>query len=360
MNRLALFSLTALTISAFAEDEIAAEYRSPSQTKTAPQSTTVTLASASPQSSNGWYFFADALYWHADVGSTDWAWKIDNFPTQVQSGPLHHLDFKWAWGFRAGIGMTMEHDDWDSNFYYTWFHTHNSNSVGVSPLGVIIDNIGTVGPLPDPINSGTINWDVRFSMFDWELGRWFYVSKFLALRPHVGVKGGWIHQPVRLRYTVVGGVGVKGINHLSNNFWGVGASAGFNTEWVLGFMGAQNQHRFCFLGDFAGALLYGHFDVDYSQKIFNAAGAVVSDLHPTNLGRNLEVTMLQGMLGFSYDAAFNRDRSHFTFRFGYEFQYWFRQNQLINVQSSPINFHLHRLSDDLGLQGLTADFRFDF
>ncbi len=38
-------------------------------------------------------------------------------------------------------------------------------------------------------------------MLDWELGRSFYVSKHLSLRPHIGIKGGWISQHVRENFT---------------------------------------------------------------------------------------------------------------------------------------------------------------
>ncbi|HNA61772.1 MAG TPA: Lpg1974 family pore-forming outer membrane protein [Rhabdochlamydiaceae bacterium] len=365
MNRLALFGLTALTISAFAEDEIAAGAKSSSMKSSEMQQqqpSINSLTTAAPKSDHGWYLFADALYWHASEGNTDWAFKYADEPAAIAAGPVHHLDFKWDWGFRVGIGMSnMQHDQWDSNFYYTWFHAHNSNSIGMT--GAPEQVIDTWGSASSNFNSAEIDWNVHFSMFDWELGRNFFVSKNLALRPHIGIKGGWIHQPVKISYSG-GELKQQAVNwnlHMENDFWGVGASGGVNTNWTLGNAGAMNQHRFSIFGDFSGALMYGHFDVDYKDIVSDIAGTPVhGGVALTNLSRNLAVTMLDAVLGLSWDVGFNQDRCHFAFRLGYEFQYWFRQNQLVRGVGQGNDIQVSRASDDLGLQGLTADFRFDF
>ena len=39
-----------------------------------------------------------------------------------------------------------------------------------------------------------------FNIFDWELGRNFWVSKALSLRPFLGLKGGWIHQSIHTKW----------------------------------------------------------------------------------------------------------------------------------------------------------------
>ncbi len=300
-----------------------------------------TLCSAAPLSENGWYIFADALYWHADVDNSDWAFKNIDTTSSVISGPNHSLNFKWGWGFRAGIGANMDYDQWDTNVYYTWFRTRNSNSLGTKGAQVGSDLFG----LASPFTQGSINWKIHYSMLDWELGRPFYVSKHLSLRPHIGLKGGWISQHVRENFT-------KATSTYSsttkNNFWGVGASGGFNSAWNFAVLGT---HHFDFFGDFAGALMYGHFDVKHSETGFT----------PSGLDRNLMVPMLQAMFGMSWDTSFNCNRCHFGLRVGYEFQYWWKQNQMLrNETSSRGLVNYSRAAGDLGLQGLTIDFRFDF
>ena len=360
MNKLILLSFAALSISVGAE-EIAAT--NPSQMNSngkmnnsnqPPTPNVVTLTSAAPNSSNGWYIFADALYWHADVGSADWAFRNSNtaaVPENIQ-GPNHSLNFKWAWGFRVGLGANMDYDQWDTNVYYTWFHTHNSNAVGTHEDQIAHDLIGLAGV----VTQGKINWRIHYSMLDWELGRWFYVSQHLSLRPHIGVKGGWISQTVKRRFTKPQFFYKA---ETENDFWGVGPCGGLNTTWMLGRVGT---HHFSLFGDFAGALMYGHFDVDNEEEFTTLAGVEVSEFKPHKLNRNLVAPMLQALLGFSWDTSYNRDRSHFGLRIGYEFQFWFRQNQMLaNENFGPLHsVSYQRAHDDLALQGLTIDFKFDF
>jgi len=310
-----------------------------------------TLCSAAPQSSNGWYIFADMLYWHADVDHADWAFKNTNTASTVIAGPNHSLDFKWSYGFRAGIGANMDYDQWDTNVYFTWFQTKNSNAVGTTGAQSAQDLFG----LASPFSQGKINWTIHYSMLDWELGRWFYVSKHLSLRPHIGLKGGWISQHVKEEFTRP----IQNSYHskTSNEFWGVGASGGFNTKWNFATLGS---HHFDFFGDFAGALMYGHFDVDHNETGIIGVGPN-NGFQPSKLDRNLMAPMIQGIFGISWDTGYNCDRCHIGLRLGYEFQYWWRQNQmLINETSAASLVNYRRSAGDLALQGLTIDLKFDF
>jgi hypothetical protein len=363
MSKLALFSFIALTIGAGAEETIvmsgstqnSSSNGCPPPCTPPPPLQIVTLTTASPASCNGWYTFADVLYWHADVGGADWAFKNSNTTTPIITGPNHSLDFKWAWGFRAGLGMTMAHDDWDSNFYYTWFQTAISNSVGSKTDQIAVDNIGKVGMFAQ----GKANWGIHFSMFDWELGRWFYVSRCLSLRPHVGIKGGWIHQKIHKSFSgTTGTTPFDWVVNVKNNFWGVGPSAGLNTKWLLGNI---RVNQFALFGDFAAALMYGHFHVSNSEipTVLSPLGPF--GFHPSHLNRNLAVPMLQAIFGFSWDRGFQCDCYHLGIRVGYEFQYWFRQNQTLMNEVDPDQaIRYQRAHDDLAFQGLTIDFRFDF
>ncbi len=311
----------------------------------------VTLTSARPESEYGWYFFGDALYWHADVGNADWAERTETI-ANTNSYKVHQLDFKWSWGFKAGIGVNMDHDMWDSSLMFTWFETDNTNSIGFENEAGVTQHITTFLPAQENVVSSKHRWTIHYGMFDWMLGRWQYCSKSLAMHPFVGVKGGWINQyrTVNVRDSV------NRRGRFRNDFWGVGPSAGLNTLWVLGSAGSNMDHRFSLFGDVAGALMYGHFCNNYKVSATDNTQKI------KHLNRNLAVSMLQAAMGLSWDTAFNRDRSHFMMKVGYEFQYWFRQNQFLSLKETPGDGLLGaiRYSDDLALQGVTAEFRFDF
>jgi hypothetical protein len=367
MKKTVLFSILALTASVFADgDLVAAAQKMNNQSGSMNgngngnmNTSMITLASARPESDNGWYLFADALYWHADAGQADWAVKVPNNTAIPKKVEVSNFDFKWSWGFKAGIGANMDHDMWDTNFYYTWFYTENSKTAGVNAgLGTVRDNLGAFGEY----TSGKMKWDIHYSMFDWEIGRWFYVSKNLALRPHGGLKGGWIDQDIHVNINDAnaGSSGAAtGLQKFRNDFWGVGPAFGLNTMWILGSAGNALDHRFSIFVDVAGALMYGHYNVKNEQNNYNSNGALVSGIHPKDLSRNLATTMLQTNMGLSWDTPFNRGRNHFMLKVGYELQYWFVQNQFARVANTSSQYS-DRLSSDLSLQGVTGEFRFDF
>ncbi len=373
MYKIALFSFIALSLYANA-DEVAVSNNSSqmnynnSQTNynnnnsqmtnnSTSNTNFVTLNSAVPDSSNGWYIFADALYWHADVDAADWAFKNTNTDAVITAGANHTLEFKWNYGFRVGLGANMDFDQWDTNLYYTWFQTSNSNAVGTTGSQNAWDEFG----LATEFTQGKIHWRVHYQNLDWELGRWFYVSRNLALRPHIGLKSAWIRQRVGEHFTKLGGV--LRAQSSTNNFWGVGPCGGLNTTWTFATV---NTHNFSFFGDFAGALMYGHFRVKHNEvSTVTGSTTPISGFKPSGLNRNLMVPMMQGMFGLSWDTSFNRNRCHFGLRVGYELQYWFRQNQMLINEAFPAAavtdvIAYQRANGALALQGLTFDLRFDF
>jgi len=361
MKYTAMLSLFALPFCLFADSEVAGTIAMSDRKNTDEKPmgpAMVTLSSARPESANGWFIFADALYWHADIGSTDWVLGGVTTPSGilVQKRKQRSVNFKWNWGFRAGITANLQHDMWDTQLYYTWFHAQAHDRVSIQPPQVNTELLiaGT------SIQSGRIHWSIHYSMLDWELGKWFYVSNGCALRPHMGVKGGWIHQGIKeaLIIPVQSGGGTEKA-HFKNHFWGVGPSFGSNLVWVLGRAGAMDQHRFSLVGDCSGALMYGHFRVKHETTVFDTGGVVTGGSVIQGLNRNLAVAMLRGLIGFGWDVGFNKNRNHFTFQVEYELQYWLRQNQLL-VASLGFANGTRRLSDDLALQGLTIDFQFDF
>lgn len=350
-----------------------------------PTTCPVVLTSARPCSNVGIYLFGDALYWHADIGNSDWAFVNHNSAASVASGPNKDVDFGWDWGFRAGIGFNMDHDYWDTNFYYTWFRTTSDHEhVNVSAPALAVDLTGEAGVFTTGSNHAKVN----FNVVDWELGRSFYVSRSLSLRPHVGVKGAWIKNKSSENFTA-GLATVVGTTayHISNNtkFWGVGPSAGFNTSWWFGYVDALNTNEnpnkatsglqnkgyagsrshFSIFGDFAGALMFGHFSTKHREtatttSILPGAGG----FHPTHLNRNLVVPVLSTVMGLGWDICFNCDKMHFGIKLGYEFQWWFRQSQRLIVNGGPGSSlatpRYFRIAEDLALQGGTLELRFDF
>lgn len=285
--------------------------------------------------------FADALYWHASE-TVDWAFTIapnGNF----ERTRYRTLSFGWDPGFRVGLGYNMHHDQWDTRFYYTWFKTditdHASGAITSAFLAARLS-------LLEPFETGKIRLHLLYNMFDWDLGRSFLVSKYLSLRPYIGAKGGWINQEIHLKWTkpILGNLLLASEN-VQNNFRGGGPKGGVSGKWILG---NAARRAFSIVGNFAAAYMWGHWTLRdvYTDNLSTKDSIQMKD-------RNFGSFMVQALLGLGWDFNFDKNRSHFALKVGYEIEDWLNQFQVFSDASGTQN-------SDLVLQGLTVDLRLDF
>jgi hypothetical protein len=301
--------------------------------------------------------FATPIFWTAKEAGTDcWAEAITSDQTSI-SNNLEQIHFGWDLGFRVGAGYGMQHDQWDTNVFYTWFHTRGKDHASEGPgtihstfLGnFYVDNPDGKGLSGPSYESASIDWTIRFHVIDWELGRNFWISKSLALRPFIGIKGGWIHQFIHSKWQNPNLSGAEffnvGIENIKNNFWGVGPEVGIDTKWVL-FSG--RSQFFSLFGDISGAIMWGHWSF---RDVFNNAlpQQVVVNLWPVNSG----ASMVRVFTGLEWEINFQQNRYQFSTKLGYEMQFWLNQLQFYSFTGG-------RLDNALTLQGGTLEFCFDF
>lgn len=309
-------------------------------------------ASAAPQIlGENWFFTGDMLWWHVNEGGNDYAvrYKGDLFSPETKQKDLK-LNFKWNWGFRAGIGTTFDHDRWDLSLNFTWFRA--DNSAAASPHG----GPGVIPLLGNPINSLTpnvasqvkIHWNIRFYNLDLNLGRNYFVSSKLAFHPFIGVKTGWINQNQHVNSKLFFPEVTQVKTKTDNDFWGIGPSAGVEGKWFIG-------NCFNLFGSAAGALLWGDFDVhqkQHSSIIDETTYRIGFDFHTV-------VPMTQMQIGMGYETNIYHNQYRIAVNARYEHQYWWQQNQMPYFPLAS-TYKFRRFSDDLSLQGLTVDVRFDF
>jgi len=301
--------------------------------------------------------FASLIVWSAKESGTE-AWAQKLVETDLNTDfDLLAVDFGWDAGFRVGIGYGMHHDQWDTQLYYTWFrtrgHDHASGppgSIHSSFLGnFYVNNQDGEGLTGIAYRRASIDWSIHYNIFDWELGRSFWVSKALSLRPFIGIKGGWIDQSIHSNWRdpVVAAADFfdTGVENLKNNFWGIGPSAGLDTKWMVY---DARSHRLWLFGDLSGAIMYGHwtFSDAYHNDIDQKVNVKLSHL-------NSGASMVRTWLGLGWDVTFSRGRYQFAAQLGYEMQFWFDQLQYYSFDDG-------RLVNELTLQGGTLELRFDF
>ncbi len=303
--------------------------------------------------------FASFIFWTAkEAGADCWAEVITTHGS-ASSNILKSIPFNWDPGFKVGIGYKQP--EWDIQTYYTWFYTLGKDSVSSLPGSVLstflgnfyIDNEQGSGINGPPYQKASIDWSIRFHMFDCELARLFLISESLTLRPFFGAKGGWIHQAIHTKWynpdlSAIQFLGSPdysvGTEKLNNNFWGIGPQFGVHTKWLL--LTKQKQ-SFYLLSDLSGAIMWGHwsfgdiFENSIQQK-------TVIDFAPLNYG----ASMIRSFLGCGWETCFS-NQSSLSLKLGYETQFWLNQLQFYS-------FVAGRFANALTLQGGTFALLFDY
>ena len=306
--------------------------------QTAQGTTGAKMASASPLI-DGYGFFAtaDLLYWSLKEGGADYA--------LAPSGKVWSTHFDWNFGFRTGAGYHFEHDAWDWLLNFTWLHAHANNHAHRKEGGLLPQKGLALPFSPTQIHS---HWHVHYYVLDLEVGRNYFITKYLAFRPQFGIESAWI--PQRRRYALRGDFDAGQNIYGKNNFWGIGPRAGVGGTWYFG-------RHFSLLSAVSGALQWGRFDSHLKETQLSSSGKerivnVSGDLHRL-------VPNVQMRLGLSWDGDINDSMNHLGIALLYEFQYWWRQNQFLNEQQPVTTTFVHE-SQDLSLNGATLNIRFDF
>lgn len=350
----------------------------------------------------GIYFTADFIYWTARERETAIA-ATNGFANSIQigipatpTGKVIRFDQTYRPGFKAGFGLDFCHDGWDLFAEYTWYRLTTSkkssapqfpntqestaNIIGltlVDPywgLNGTSDVIGqnqifgfnaagtAIISLPQSIVYGNVKgkWRLNFNAVNLELGRNFYISRRVMLRPHFGLKGSWQKQNLSVALT-------NGISNINATFafspthnrymnqkltdWGIGPRAGINTSWHF-------SREFSFLGNIALTGLFEHFSVkrfDFALVPPTGTPANTSNsfVHLKNTFSTIE-PVIEWMLGFRWESWFRCDQYHFSLDAGWEEQIWFGQNQFLR------NRAMESPEGNLSLAGLTVQARFDF
>lgn len=331
------------------------------------------------------FVFGEVLAWKASQDDMTYAVELNQTaaPTsnQVTDGNGRHWKGKWGAGFRVGLGYNMTHDGWDTVLTWTHFNKRGEDENGQC------DDCGCTTGIFNPVffpkeysalstapayslaADGT--WKVNLNMVDLELGREFFVSKWLTLRPHVGLRGAWVRQKFGVEYeggnvatpygTGGGGSGVlAGANSLDfetmkNNFWGVGLRAGLDTNWGLGA-------GWSIFGKLAMSAVWGKFKVNEVANVQNEiTGTSANVMNITNRFSVLR-PIADWNLGLRYDTTFADDTWAWGIWAGWEQHYFWSQNKLFKFVGNGTGTAgiIDENDGDLSFAGVNVGMSFDF
>ena len=306
------------------------------------------------------YITADFIWWKAEQTNLSYAYNgaaggVDEgtFSNEADAtqGWMHQPHFKYKPGFKVGMGLLSAHDHWDLFAQYTWLHSSVSNS-STSSSNSILQGTDTYGffPLGDAptYGSASADWKLRFNVLDVELGRNFWISKRLTLRPFIGMKFSWNRETYNISAANVGSAPVTSTLDIDFKLkqLGVGLRAGIDSAYYF-------SNHFSLFGDFA---LTGLWNSIKSSRTNTFQASSATDAF-TNLNvkyhPNPVTAVLEMDLGLRFETIFSKGRYMYVLQAGWENQVWFDQGQFIstNAFATPGN---------LSLQGLTIKTGFYF
>jgi len=307
---------------------------------------------AGPCVACGWdvHLTAEFLYWTArqdHLGFT-LAERFDDQDNVISKGKIFHPDWNFRPGFKIGFGILQDHDGWDVYANYTWFHVRNTKrKVTAGENDQFTHVVIPLEPFfPQPGDFEEASWELDFNVVDFEVGRNFFISRCLTLRPHFGLKGTWQKQD----FPFFSSITEMTTNFLTNvdqksDYWGIGPCAGLDSSWHFGC--------FSFLGEVAVSGLWERFELDYKETTFDSSDdSTTIDSNFENEFQTIK-PVLELFLGFRWETWFCCDNYHFGIDGGWEIQWWGDQNQFYGDTTET-------LLGDLYLHGLTLKFRLDF
>lgn len=299
---------------------------------------------------------ADALFMHATEDGINYGIKQNNSVAYVD-GRVKNVSYDWTWGWRAGAGFNLPHDGWDMLLNYTWFRSNENDSTNGDSAESIYQtwtNANQGATANNLAAHAAGHSHLKFDYLDFQMGREFFVSKWLTLRPFVGARGLWTHRNLNVSYKG-GSVTTSSVEKIqekfNNRFRGGGLLAGLDTQWGLGT-------GWSFYGDLGLALIYGVQRLHQTQD--TAPGGVSTRFTHAHDASTTVRTMIDLAFGLRWDHLFNDDAYRIRLQLGWEQHLLPSFGRDLNFVDNVVKGKFVYNQGDLAISGLTLQARFDF
>lgn len=304
------------------------------------------------------FITADFIWWKVQEDGLEYAFNgVTTANGNPDSGKMHHPHFEYEPGFKVGAGLKFRHDGWDLFAQYTWLQFEKGDSkssvhADSDDDSFVQNNIAFpfngFNPISGFWREAEADWSLHFNVLDLELGRNFWISKWLTLRPFVGMKFSWLDQDFDVEYE-------NGITatfdrvkmDMDLDQTAVGLRSGINTAFYM-------WKKWSIYGDFAINGLWNDFDASRKDSFVFPGSAIEVTNNKIKRDSHAVTAVIEWALGLRFETAFHNDDFMFMLQAGWEEQIWFNQNQFI---ISPV---MAQTSTDLNFEGLTIKAGFYF
>ncbi len=316
------------------------------------------------------------------------------FVNPMTEGRAINANYSYGPGFKLGLGMNLDYDNWDAYAEYTWFHktsnTHydleadceceEPDNRWIFPTRIMPVGLTTGLDSDRAYKAVDQSWNVKMDFLDLSLSRAYYSGTKLSFRPFYGVRGAWIRQKLDTFYSkqaagvidpltgVATAVAVRedlnSDQYGSIRSWGVGPRAGFESNWMLGC-------GFRLIGDVSADILYTRYNVksvgainatyttdgSFLPPLLVATGFSQGTLHQKHLDVLRPHADME--IGFGWGSYFDNSNWHFDLLATYGYQVFWNQN-MFRFFSESHSGRSTNANGNLYVHGLTLTARFDF
>ena len=281
-----------------------------------------------------------------DADFTWWKSQLAGMGFADINGKIRAPESNFEPGFKLGIGLDLGFDGWDAYGEYTWvsqplqtnsFKTSDDTSYSTF---ILPDHSGDLSVMP--VTSAKSEREFQFNIIDAEMGRNFFISKRLTLRPHFGIKACRMFEK-----TNISEKGTTLVKETSLNFKqtlsGLGVRAGINTVWHM-------TRTFGFYGDVALSTLWSAF---YNKSVSKTTSDDETTTHSIQNKSQSILPIVEAGIGLTYMTWFNDDNYQLYAKAGWEQQAWIDYNHNA-ITGLPNNTGI------LSIQGVTIKAGFAF
>ncbi len=267
------------------------------------------------------------------------------------------LHSKYKPGFKVGLGMHFDYDNWESVIGYTWFRgtEHVRKNLHTDSLNICLLPAWEIPNFLDPqYQSGSEKWKLRMDFLDWDVARNYHVGKALCFRPFLGLRGAVMNQRVDVKYINTSAtylaVWPSTFIKQKSDSWGIGPRVGLTSKW-------QFCNGWRIYGDAEVDVLYTEYDLKSIQtSAVTVANRYIVRQHNANYLR----THVQLDLGLGWGAYFACNKYHIDLFADYGFQTFFDQNMFRSTASAQAVGKSTLPNGNLYIRGLTANLLFEF
>lgn len=280
----------------------------------------------------GLQLFGFPLYWHAKVGGTEYVYEL----VTRSKGKVETQPFDWDWGYRIGASLRLPIVKWEVIGVYTHYGTQDKEGKGVVPPSLLVSLKG--GVVPTHLKASS-DYKIDYDNISLSIERGSFLSRLFGLSSELGLRKAWIDQKQGVTYEGAQRVRIKDQCY----FEGIGPFLGLKLKWYL-------LSNIALISSADASLMYGKFEVKHSEDHIHLSGS-----------KHLLTPSIHFFGGLSWDFPLKWTQLSFLVR--YEAEYFWRQNQSVEIENSSaggFRVQLIRYAEDLTFYGLTMKAGIEF